>query len=83
MFSYLLKFANINPTDRKSVGYFEGWISISVNILITAIKLVYSIISGSVSLLADAIHSLSDVLSSVIVIFTFSNNANIRKNHVF
>ncbi len=71
MFSHLLKIARIDPSDRKAVGYFEGWISIAVNVLITIIKLVYGIISGSVSLLADAIHSLSDVLSSVIVIFTF------------
>ncbi len=71
MFSYLIKIARIDPTDRKAVGYFEGWVSVAVNVLITVIKLVYGIISGSVSLLADAIHSLSDVISSVIVIFTF------------
>jgi cation diffusion facilitator family transporter len=71
MFPFLLKIAKINSSDRKAVGYFEGWMSIAVNTIISAIKFIYGIISGSVSLLADAVHSLSDVLSSVIVIFTF------------
>ena len=71
MYDFLLKLFKVDINNRKSVGYFEGTISIIVNILITVIKLAYALFIGSISLLADAIHSLSDVVSSIIVIFSF------------
>ncbi|MDH5413219.1 MAG: cation diffusion facilitator family transporter, partial [Flavobacteriaceae bacterium] len=42
------------------------FISIALNILITAAQIVGGIISGSLSLISDAIHNLSDVISLVI-----------------
>ena len=45
-----------------------GLYSIGVNILLVAIKVFLSFISGSVALMADAIHSLSDVISSATVL---------------
>jgi len=47
---------------------YEGWISIFVNIFLFILKYWAGIITGSVAILADAWHTLSDTMSSVIVI---------------
>ena len=49
----------------------EGWVSIVVNVVIFAVKLVPGVLIGSISLVADAFHSLGDVLSSIVVIWGF------------
>lgn len=54
--------------DKKRAGYLEGFISISVNIGLFALKIWAGIASNSVALIADAWHSLSDSLSSIVVI---------------
>jgi len=83
-FEYLLKVFKIKETDRKKIGYFEGFFSIAVNIVISAIKLFYGLILNSVSLIADAVHSISDVLSSVVVIIGFKiSNKPADKEHPF
>jgi cation diffusion facilitator family transporter len=46
----------------------EGWVSIVVNIFLFILKYWAGIVTGSVAILADAWHTLSDSLSSVIVI---------------
>jgi cation diffusion facilitator family transporter len=56
---------------RESYGVLEGWVSILVNLLVFVVKLVPGILIGSISLIADAIHSLGDVLSSIVVIWGF------------
>ncbi|TKB23275.1 cation diffusion facilitator family transporter [Desulfopila sp. IMCC35006] len=45
-----------------------AWLSILTNLLLVAIKTAVAFISGSVAVVADAIHSLSDVLSSSIIL---------------
>ena len=49
----------------------EGWVSILINIVVFVVKLVPGIVIGSVALVADAFHSLSDVVTSVVVIVGF------------
>ncbi|MGD1147225.1 MAG: cation diffusion facilitator family transporter [Thermoanaerobaculaceae bacterium] len=56
---------------REAYGVLEGWVSIVVNVFIFAVKLVPGILIGSISLVADAFHSLGDVLSSIVVIWGF------------
>lgn len=46
----------------------EGWISIIANTVLFALKYWAGIVTGSIALLADAWHSLSDSISSVIVL---------------
>ena len=46
----------------------EGIVSVVVNILLFAFKYAVGIFSGSLSIIADAWHSLSDSISSIIVI---------------
>jgi cation diffusion facilitator family transporter len=54
--------------DRSRAGYIEGFVSIVVNILLFGIKLWAGIVTGSIALTADAWHTLSDSLSSVVVV---------------
>ena len=54
--------------DKKKAGYLEGTISIIVNIGLFALKLWAGIVSGSIALTADAWHTLSDSISSIVVI---------------
>jgi cation diffusion facilitator family transporter len=54
--------------ERKKAGYVEGTISIVVNTALFALKYWAGIVSGSIALLADAWHTLSDSISSVVVI---------------
>jgi len=54
--------------DKKKASYNEGIVSILINIGLFFLKYWAGIVSGSVALIADAWHTLSDSISSVIVI---------------
>ena len=56
-----------NPDNDSRLAYVEGWVSIAVNVLLFALKYWAGIVSGSVALLADAWHTLSDSISSIVV----------------
>lgn len=45
------------------------WIGIIINVLLTILKGIGGFISGSRALLADALHSASDIVSSVVILF--------------
>lgn len=57
-----------NHNKKYLSGVKEGWISGLVNILLFGIKLWAGIVSGSIALIADAWHTLSDTISSVLII---------------
>lgn len=59
---------NSNNQLRQKYSKQEGWISIVVNILLFALKYWAGIVSGSLALVADAWHTLSDSISSVFVL---------------
>ncbi|WP_025862970.1 cation diffusion facilitator family transporter [Prolixibacter bellariivorans] len=46
-----------------------GWVSVIVNLVLFALKYWAGIVSGSIAIVADAWHTLSDSVSSIIVIF--------------
>ncbi len=54
--------------DRKKAGYKEGFVSIIANTGLFGLKIWAGIVSGSIALSADAWHTLSDSLSSIVVI---------------
>ena len=56
---------------RTRIGVLQGWVSITVNVVLFVLKLVIGIMAGAVSVIADAVHTLSDVISSAIVIWGF------------
>ncbi len=66
----LKKFFKEEPS-RESIGYLEAWVSIVGNVLLFVVKLLMGLAINSLSLIADAFHSLSDVLTSVVVIIGF------------
>lgn len=49
--------------------FIATWVGIIVNTLLAIIKAVGGVISGSRALLADALHSASDIVGSIIVLF--------------
>ena len=54
--------------DNTKAGYLEGIISVIVNSVLFILKFWAGIVTGSIALTADAWHTLSDSLSSIIVI---------------
>ena len=75
--TFLLKrfvrdYENVHDTDvRASYGYIEGILGASIEVLLFTSKLIIGLLSGSIALIAEAFHSLSDIFSSLIVIFGF------------
>jgi len=60
----------VPPSAHKDTNWtlIEGWVSICGNILLFFLKLWVGLITGSVALTADAYHTLTDSISSGIVI---------------
>jgi cation diffusion facilitator family transporter len=54
-----------------NLGMVEGWTSVALNTLLFGLKFWFGRSSGSVSMVADAWHTLSDTLTSVVVIVGF------------
>ena len=67
----LMRFSPEKNLLRKRIGYLEAWVSIIGNVLLLLLKLIISIAINSLSLIADAYHSLSDVLTSIVVLVGF------------
>lgn len=53
---------------KKKYAQMEGWVSIAVNIVLAVLKYWAGILSGSLALIADAWHTLTDSLSSIVII---------------
>lgn len=70
---------NIN-TEKK----FAAGLSIFSNAVIIILKLIAGFLSGSISIISEAIHSLSDMLASVLTFFSVVRSAEpADKNHPF
>lgn len=57
--------------DSKKLGYLEGFLSIIVNTSLFIFKIWVGTKSHSISMVADAWHTLSDTFTSIVVIFGF------------
>lgn len=57
-------------SDRIKAAKLEGWVSIIINTLLFILKYWAGIISGSLALIADAWHTLSDSVTSIIVLIS-------------
>lgn len=72
-FSFIPDYGDINdPLVRAKYGYLEGKVSIIGNVFLFIVKLSLGLFINSIALIADSIHSLSDVGTSIIVIIGFS-----------
>ena len=73
----LLKIMNINPAEvptpaaRGAVGKLSGGVGIVCNVLLFGLKLAVGLLSGSVSVTADAMNNLTDASSSVVTLLGF------------
>jgi cation diffusion facilitator family transporter len=63
---------NVNDLKvRSRYGALEGWASIVINLLLFVVKIVLGLSIRSVSLIADAVHTLADSGTSAVVIIGF------------
>lgn len=56
---------------RRKHAYLEAWVSIIGNFVLAALKIFLGLMLNSISLLADAAHTASDVLTSIVVLVGF------------
>ncbi len=72
------------PRDvqRERLGVVEGRLSILLNFVLFVLKLIAGIFTGSLAVISDAFHSISDCLTSLVVIvgFRFSHRDADRKH---
>lgn len=60
-----------HPEQRKKIAYLEAWVSIIGNLVLAIVKAFFGLLVNSISLIADAVHTASDVLTSLVVILGF------------
>jgi cation diffusion facilitator family transporter len=56
---------------RKKYVYLEAWLSIICNLILAGIMVFFALLLNSIALLANAAHTASDVVSSVVVLLGF------------
>ena len=59
------------PAVRSAIGRLSGIVGIVCNLLLFGLKLAVGILSGSVSITADAMNNLSDATSSIVTLVGF------------
>lgn len=60
-----------DPLIRQKYGRLEAWVSIIGNTLLFVVKLIIGILLNSIALIADSFHTISDSLTSVVLLFSF------------
>jgi cation diffusion facilitator family transporter len=72
-FSFIPEYGNPDdPFVRAKYGYLEGIVSIVGNTFLFIVKLALGLFINSIALIADSVHTLSDVGTSVVVIVGFN-----------
>ena len=72
MVKMIPEYGDLNdPNIRAKYGYLEGNVSIIGNTLLFLLKLVLGLFINSIALIADSVHTLSDVGTSVVVVLGF------------
>jgi cation diffusion facilitator family transporter len=61
-------FEPVHP-ERFAAAQKSTWVSIAINVLLSSLQMVGGFFSHSQALMADGLHSLSDLLSDVLVLF--------------
>jgi cation diffusion facilitator family transporter len=55
--------------DRASAAARSTWVSVGVNLLLSALQIAIGMLSRSQALIADGVHSLSDLVADFVVLF--------------
>ena len=58
-----------SPAERSAAANRSTWVSVVVNVVLTLIQLVVGVTAKSQALIADGIHSLSDLVADFVVLF--------------
>jgi len=61
--------AQYSPAERAAAASRSTWVSVVVNLLLTIIQVIVGVLSKSQGLVADGIHSLSDLVADFVVLF--------------
>lgn len=70
--------------NQEKEGIKVSWITILLNFLLSILKLCAGIVGHSISMISDSIHSASDVLSTIVVIFGLKwSSKKADTNHPF
>jgi len=57
------------PAERAAAGARSTWVSVGVNIVLSTVQIVVGVWAKSQGLVADGIHSLSDLVADFVVLF--------------
>ncbi len=60
-----------NAAVRSRYGFLSGILSVGVNSLLVLLKAWLGFVTGAVSLIADAVHSFSDIGTSAVIVLSF------------
>ena len=69
--AYSRKYGEDTPRYRTACGKLAGVVGIGCNMLLFAVKLLIGMLSGAVSVTADAVNNLSDAASSIVTLIGF------------
>ncbi len=58
-----------SPAERAAAASRSTWVSVGVNLLLTIAQIVAGVLAKSQGLIADGIHSLSDLVADFVVLF--------------
>jgi cation diffusion facilitator family transporter len=58
-----------SPAERATAASRSTWVSVGVNLVLSTTQIVVGIVSKSQGLIADGIHSLSDLVADFVVLF--------------
>ncbi len=63
------KEASVSAKQRSAAGSRSTWVSVCVNVMLSTLQIVVGTLAHSQALLADGIHSLSDLIADFVVLF--------------
>jgi len=58
----------VSPAERASAASRSTWVSVGVNLMLTLVQIAAGLLSASQGLVADGIHSLSDLVADFVVL---------------
>ena len=58
-----------SPAERAAAAARSTWVSVAVNLVLTTTQIVAGVLTRSQGLIADGIHSLSDLIADFVVLF--------------
>jgi len=67
--------ADVSSPEREAATKKSTWVSVVVNLMLTVFQVVAGILSGSQGLVADGVHSLSDLVADFVVLIAVKHSS--------